>query len=240
MTVILPKEHGVWAMLVVPFVLGAASQGLNWLQVPLLLGWLLLYLTSYPLMMICRNYRNAAKYRKWLIIYGLMAAAFLIVPITRYPALLWLGAALFIILLVNLYYARMNRERELLNNFTAVAGLSLGAVAGGYVGAGSWSNDLLWVWLFCVVFFMGSVFFVKSMIRERTNPHFRRLSWGYHGAVVFFTFIITGSWMLTLAYLPSLVRAIYCTGREMTPLQIGKLEIANSLFFVILAIGYFN
>lgn len=240
MNLVLPKEHGAWAMLIVPFAVGAAVYELNWLQFPLFLGWFFLYLSSYPLLMISRNQRNAVQYSKWLVIYGAIAVAFLIAPLIYYPGLLWLGAVLLPVLSVNVYFARTNGERNLFNDFTAIAGLSLGAVASGYVGSGSWHTQLILAWLYCVLFFMDSVFFVKTMIRERGNPCFHHLSWGYHAAVVMLVFFLSESWALTLAYLPSLVRSIGCTGSAMTPLQIGKLEIANSMFFMILLIKYFN
>jgi hypothetical protein len=33
---IVPKQHGAWAMLIVPFLLGAYAGGFTWLHVPLL------------------------------------------------------------------------------------------------------------------------------------------------------------------------------------------------------------
>ncbi|CCO08296.1 YwiC-like family protein [Desulforamulus hydrothermalis] len=238
MKIILPREHGAWAMLVVPFVLGIAGEGFRWLHIPLLLGWLMLYITSYPFLMIYRNGR-VQEYKKWLVLYGLIAAALLIFPIIRYPALLWLGCGLFVTLLVNLYYIRVQNERGMVNNFSAVAGMSLGGVASGYVGAGDWSFDLLLTWVICVVFFMGSVFFVKSMIRERKNIYFRALSWFYHGAVVLIIFACSGSLLLTAAFLPSLLRAIFAAGRTLSAWQIGILEMVNSMLFLILTIAYF-
>lgn len=240
MKILVPKEHGAWAMLLIPFAIGTAIQEQTWLQVPLFFGWFFLYLASNPLMMMARNPGHAAQYRKFVIIYGFVAAAFLILPITRYPALLWLGVVLLIILPINLYYARMNRERELFNDFTAVAGLCLGAVISGYAGAGGWSEDLFPAWLFCVLFFMGSVFFVKTMIRERGNRSFRKLSWGYHVAVIFLILFVTESWVLTVAYLPSLARAILYTPKVINPMKIGILETANSLLFFTLVILFFR
>ncbi|GAB6158837.1 YwiC-like family protein [Desulfotomaculum varum] len=219
--------------------LGIAGHGFQWLHIPLLMSWLMLYVASYPLMMIFRSYRHIQEYKKWLVLYGLIAVAFLIFPIIRYPALLWLGGGLFITLLVNFYYVRIRQERAMLNNFSAVAGMSLGGVASGYVGAGDWSFDLFLIWLICVAFFMGSVFFVKSMIRERGNLCFRALSWFYHGAVVLIVFVCSGSWLLTAAFLASLIRAIFTGGRTLSAWQIGILELVNSMLFLILAAVYF-
>ncbi|EZP78790.1 hypothetical protein H839_02941 [Parageobacillus genomosp. 1] len=44
---IVPKQHGAWAMLIVPFLLGAYAGGFTWLHVPLFVGWFFLYLATY-------------------------------------------------------------------------------------------------------------------------------------------------------------------------------------------------
>lgn len=238
MRLLLPKEHGAWAMLIVPFAVSAAVHERSWLHLPLFLGWFFLYLSSQPLLMIMRNNNNYAVCKKWLLIYGGFAIAFLIWPIFYYPNLLRLGAIIVPLLVVNIYFARKKRERDLLNDLSAIAQLSLGAVASGYVAGGVWTERSLLVWLFSVLFFMGSVFYVKTMIREKNNRVFQVISRVYHTALVGLVFIITGSWIPAFAYVPSMIRAFLLSGRAMTPLQIGKLEIANSLFFTILFIWY--
>jgi 4-amino-4-deoxy-L-arabinose transferase-like glycosyltransferase len=62
----IPKQHGTWAMLVIPFVLGAMAGGWSWVHIPLGLGWLFLYLASYPLLMISKKRnKNRRKPKNW-------------------------------------------------------------------------------------------------------------------------------------------------------------------------------
>lgn len=237
MTLVLPKEHGAWAMLIVPFLVSFVVHEQNGTQLLLFLGMFFLYLSLYPLFMMLRNAQNKITYGKWFVGYGALAGLFLSVPLLQHPGLLYLGSAVLPFLAVNVYFIRSRQERTLLNDFSAIAGMALGAVACGYLATGQWTVTSWWIWFFCVVFFMGSVFFVKSLLREKHNPRFSQLSWGYHGAVVIISLCL-GNWLLMLAYLPSLGRALFCSGRDLVPLQIGKLEIVNSLWFIALLVLY--
>lgn len=237
MSIVLPKEHGAWAMLIVPFVIGVAAYGSNWLHIPLFLGWFFLYLSSYPLLMLFRNPNQNNKFVKWLAVYSSMGVAFLLIPLYFHRQLLALGLLMLPLLGANLYFAKVKREREFINNLSAIAALCLGSVASIYVAAGAWTEEAFWVWLYCVLFFGGSVFFVKTKIRERNNTGFLYYSWLYHSLLVLVP-ILLNEWLLSLAYWPSLVRSFVFTKKEMSPLQIGQAEILNSLFFTAVIINY--
>ncbi|RYD03030.1 hypothetical protein N752_21710 [Desulforamulus aquiferis] len=143
------------------------------------------------------------------------------------------------LLLVNIYFIQVKKERGMLSNFSTISILSLGVVASGYLSLGGFGNKLWLAWLFCVIFFMGSVFFVKTMLRERRNISYKYLSWSYHLMILIILSIISGSGLLLVAYLPSMVRAFICYGRSLTQLAIGKIEIINSTIFTICLIIYF-
>lgn len=232
----IPKEHGAWAMLMVPLMLGAVLNGITWLHLPLFIAVLFFYLSSFSLLMIVRNKTLSGFYQKWLLIYLLLALGMAAIPLYYYPQLVLLAVFLLPCLGLNLYFARIRRERSLMNDFIAIAGLSVGAVASGYLGYGSWTGELLLVWLLCVLFFMGSVFFVKSMLREKNNRGFRYLSWVYHLVVVTVVYLNLGI-LASSAFLPSLLRALTLVGRTLTPVQIGLVEIVNSLFFTIMVVA---
>ncbi|MEG6521844.1 YwiC-like family protein [Desulfotomaculum sp. 1211_IL3151] len=237
MSIVLPKEHGAWAMLIVPFVVGVVPYGPTWLHLPLFLGWFFLYLSSCPLRMLFRNPQQTNKPVKWLAIYSIIGTTFLMIPLYYHWQLLSLGLLMVPLLGANLYFARVKREREFVNNLSGIAALSLGSVASIYVAVGAWTEEAFWVWLFCVLFFGGSVFFVKTKIRERNNTVFLYYSWLYHGLLVLLP-IFLSEFLLALAYLPSFARSTALTKREMSPLQIGQVEILNSLFFTVAIINY--
>ncbi|RYD03029.1 hypothetical protein N752_21705 [Desulforamulus aquiferis] len=68
--IILPKEHGVWAMLAVPFIVGLGLSQQSWLHLPLFLGLLFLFLCAYCLLNIIGARNGVDDYKKWSIIYG--------------------------------------------------------------------------------------------------------------------------------------------------------------------------
>lgn len=49
MKVLIPKQHGAWAMLLIPICLGMVKGGPVLWHIPLFTGWLFLYLTVYPI-----------------------------------------------------------------------------------------------------------------------------------------------------------------------------------------------
>lgn len=232
MKLLLPREHGAWAMLLVPFLLGLALQP-TWMHLPLFLGWFLLYLFLTPLMMLIKKKGDSSYYTRWLLIYGIPATIFLLFVVIKYPALIWLGLGMIPFFLVNVYFARKNRERSFWNDVVAIFELAIGGVASAYVALGEWSMNQVYVWAVSVLFFLSSVFFVKTMIREKKNMKFRYLSWTYHILLVIGVWVVTGHVWLVLAYVPSMLRAIIVGGRNLTPLQVGLMEIGNTLWFTI-------
>lgn len=46
----IPNQHGAWAMLVLPFLLGVAASKGQFIHIPLFICWLLIYLFSFPLL----------------------------------------------------------------------------------------------------------------------------------------------------------------------------------------------
>ncbi|WP_367576424.1 YwiC-like family protein [Shouchella clausii] len=53
--VVIPREHGGWAMISVPYIIGMMAAQPVLLHLPLFLAWLLLYLASYPLLQALRR-----------------------------------------------------------------------------------------------------------------------------------------------------------------------------------------
>ncbi|WP_027414805.1 YwiC-like family protein [Aneurinibacillus terranovensis] len=229
---IIPKQHGAWAMLTVPFLVGMAAGGAKWIHIPLFLGCFFLYLASYPLLLAVKNRRRAAEYIKWIFIYGILGAAFLILPVYDSPNLMWFGIIVLPLFFVNFYYAKQKNERAFLNDFCAVAELSLGGPASYYAATGTIDKTAILVWILCVLFFTGSVFYVKTLLREKKNATFKWFSWGYHLGVPFIVGIL-GATIIAVAFIPSLIRAVICYGKPLTPKTVGIIEIANSIFFVI-------
>ncbi|MBB5325580.1 hypothetical protein HNQ34_002681 [Anoxybacillus tepidamans] len=226
---LIPKQHGAWAMLVIPFLLGAYAGGISLLHLPLFLGWLGLYLAAYPFLMAMKTKRKG-EYMRWFYCYFSVAVIMLAIPLFFQWKLVYFGLAMVPFFFVNLYYAKKKDERALLNDVAAIASFCIGGLASFYISRGTLTMQAWELYMFCFFFFIGSTFYVKTMIREKKNPMYKWVSWGYHLLLVV-GLIIAGYPLFALAYVPSVVRALYLYGKSISTMKVGVLEIANAVYF---------
>ncbi|WP_264803883.1 YwiC-like family protein [Cytobacillus sp. NCCP-133] len=239
MKLFLPKQHGAWAMLLLPFWLGAAASEVVWSHIPFFLGWTLLYLATYPCLLLFKR-KKVAFYAKWTAIYMIPAIMLLLFPLLARPSIIQFGLLMVPFFIINAYYSSKNQDRALGNDFSAIFAFSLAGLASSYLPSGE-ITLLSWiVFAGSILFFSGSTFYVKSMIREKKNLSFRWVSWIYH-AVVPVIWILLGQWVVAAAFLPSLYRAIAFYGKPLSPKKIGIFEIANAaIFFFIIITAFHN
>ncbi|WP_286231244.1 YwiC-like family protein [Neobacillus mesonae] len=235
MKLFLPKQHGAWAMLIIPFWLGVFNGGFLWQHIPFFLGWLLLYLATYPMLLIFKK-KKVPYYIKWTFIYMLPALLLLIIPLMERPSIYFFGLLMIPFFIINAYYTSINRDRAFMNDISAICAFSIAGLASSYFGAGGIIETLIFSFLSSILFFIGCTFYVKTMIREKKNSQFKWVSWVYHSLLVL-SWLVFGLWIVVLAYIPSLVRAIIFYGKKLSPKEIGIYEIVNSaIFFILMAI----
>lgn len=236
MKLFLPKQHGAWAMLIIPFWLGVINGGFIWQHIPFFLGWLLLYLATYPMLLLFKK-KKVPFYTKWTLIYLIPALLLLLIPLVERPTIVYFGLLMLPFFVINAYYTSINRDRAFMNDISAICAFSIAGLASSYFGNGSITVEtLLYTFIGSMLFFGGCTFYVKTMIREKKNLQFKWVSWIYH-IVLVIAWLVFGFWVVALAYIPSLVRAIIFYGKKLTPKQIGIYEIVNSaIFFIIMAI----
>ncbi|WP_394136728.1 YwiC-like family protein [Cytobacillus oceanisediminis] len=236
MKLFLPKQHGAWAMLILPFWLGAASSEIIWPHIPFFLGWTLLYLATYPSLLLFKR-KRITYYAKWTAIYMVPAILLLLVPLLTRPSIIIFGLLMVPFFIINAYFSSKNQDRALGNDFSAIFSFSIAGLASSYLPGGE-VTALSWtVFAASVLFFSGSTFYVKSMIREKKNLSFRWISWIYHAAVPLVC-LLMGEWVVAAAFLPSLYRSIAFYGKPFSPKKIGIYEIANAaIFFIMILIA---
>ncbi|MBU8877443.1 YwiC-like family protein [Bacillus sp. FJAT-29790] len=232
MKLCLPKQHGAWAMLLIPFWLGAVASELTWFHIPFFIGWLFLYLATYPMLLLFKK-KKIQYYAKWTTIYLVPAIVLLLFPLWERPSIVIFGLIMLPFFIINVYYSSKNRERALGNDISAIMAFSIAGLASSYLANGEVNSSAVIVFITTVLFFTGSTFYVKTMIREKRNQVFKLFSWIYHIAVVILWGMF-GQWFIAVAFLPSLLRAFAFNGRALTPKQIGIIEIINAVFFFII------
>src|SRR5690606_35195697 len=183
-TIVIPHEHGGWAMVIVPYLAGLSAGTPNVIHIPLFLGWLLFYMAAYPLLQCFKRNADRARLIRWSAGYAAAALVCMIVPLSAFPELLLFGLPLAVLLPVNIWYASRKAERALVNDLCALLIFSIGGAAAYLTGGGGWDRTMAVVVLISCLFFIGSVFFVKSVFRERTNADWLRASYVYHGLLL--------------------------------------------------------
>ncbi|MFY9610701.1 MAG: YwiC-like family protein [Blastocatellia bacterium] len=252
----LPREHGAWAMLYVPFMIGAlAGSGSSVTMVPLLL--LLLSVTfifvARESMLEWWRARGRGKPSRpasiRLLIYlgfgGLFGAPLLVI----YNRL-WLAPLAVLIGLLfafNTWKAVRGEDRTVIGETVAILGLTLAAPAAYYVTGGTWDMRAWLLWMLCSFYFASSVFYVKLRVHSlnRRREELRRQSWRrcatYHLFLTAALLLLAATGSLDLfvlvAFTPVLARTFWQLARpsgQVSLKRVGLLEVVYSVIFLVL------
>jgi hypothetical protein len=230
----LPKQHGAWAMLIIPFWLGVVASEFMWSHIAFFIGWLFLYLSTYPMLSLFKK-KKMQYYTKWTIIYFVPAILFLLVPLFVRPSIIIFGLIMIPFFIINAYFSSIKRERALLNDLSAICVFGIAGLASSYLANGE-INSFAWIiFITSILFFIGCTFFVKTMIREKKNQTYKWVSWIFHIAIPVIS-VVLGEWLIAIAFIPSLIRAFVFYGKGMTMKNLGILEIVNAAFFFVVMV----
>lgn len=216
----MPREHGAWGILLIPFTTAVGVAGVWNLPVTLLLAGILCFYvarTSY----LKQNYRWTA-----ILLAGSAACT---LPLLLIWKLWWLAA----FGLVAAPLAFRKTERSVAMQLLAVIGLTLTAPAAWYVATGKLDYRL---WLLNALYFAGGVFYVKMHIAAAIQRRSSKLRLGtatlaYYGAL---TVVSVMWWPVGLAFVPATLRAVAGVARLSPVLRIKRLgwtEVVYSLIF---------
>jgi len=228
---LLPKEHGAWGMLYVPFVVAVGAAGRFPGQMFLLLlaisGF---YLARHAAVVVAksiwagRNDRQKAEGLRWLAVYtaiGLICGLPLLWPL-GYWKLAYLAVIGGILFASSIGLVRSHRDRSEVGELLAVGGLSLSAPSAFYVATGRMDEQAWILWLLNVLYFGGTILYVKMWItaasrKKKPRNWMERISLGRHCIlyhVLLIAFLVTGAvgghWpiLTVLAFMPVLLRTV--------------------------------
>lgn len=171
---ILPREHGTWAMLLVPWVVGCGVARVFGLREVVLLvatlafflaetqarAWLKLRVSARPDPAAIARVRGRA-----LAFAAVGAAAGLaLLAVWRRDALLLFGLAGVLLAAASVALVRRRRDRGLGGQVLAAAGFSLTAPLAWYVARGTLEAVALELWLVNALFFLAAVSYVQLKI----------------------------------------------------------------------------
>ncbi|GAA0349332.1 YwiC-like family protein [Bacillus horti] len=236
---VIPHEHGGWAMVSVPFLLGMFVINPWWVHIPLFLAWFFLYLATYPLLQAVKRKSSRKSLIKWAMAYGSVAALCIIVPLVQFPELFYFAPVFIFLFSINIAYVIRRKERSLINDCSAILIFSLGAAAAYLVGGGGWDKTMVVLVLFSFMHFMGSAFFVKTLFRERENKRWHIYSKIYHIGILLVPILI-GFLGMVVPYIFSTIKAFVYGGKPMKPSRAGIIEIIGVVQFLILSLLFLN
>src|SRR5215210_7572876 len=248
----LPKEHGAWAMLYVPLVVGllvAAAFPLR--AIALIFSTTFLFIARESLLVWWRARARKQRQdgaRRLMVIYMAVASLFA-APLVFINQLFWLvpvGALSLALLAINARQAVRREDRRVTGEMLAIAGLTMTAPMAYYVARGRWDEIAVWLWALCALYFMSSVFYVKLRVYSTSarKQEARRQTWwrcAFYHSFLFAALLmlaLTGKLNLfaLLAFAPVLARSFWqlvlpATGINLR--RIGVLEIIYSMIFLI-------
>jgi hypothetical protein len=228
-----PNQHGAWGMLASPFLVGVVVASPRWVHLPLLLLWFLGYFAFFAAGLWLKSGRRS-RYLPPVRAYTIATVPLaLAVVLLRPDLVLW--APLFLPLLgPGLWLAARRRDRSLPSGLATILAACLMTMVAFDAGGGTdWSR----AWTATAVlatYFVGTLLYVKTMIRERGSRSYYRLSVGFHAVA---TVAMLGvSWWLAAVFAALTLRAALLPGRGLSPRQVGLGEIVANVAVVVLVL----
>lgn len=239
-----PHQHGAWAMLALPILVGVAASRFVPGQLLLAGAAVAAYLASATLQAWLRA-RRRPSYIPSIMVYG-AAAALLGIPLLVLEPRLMLTAVVVVPAgALTLTAARPGTPRDLMLSLAHIAEASVLVPAAMLVAGETRTWVLAAATAIATAEMAGSVLAVRSVIRERDNPGFAVRSVGYHVVIT-----LAAAATLPLAYaalgagltaravaLPLVRRRLAASGRGLRPLQIGLVETLASAALVAVALA---
>lgn len=258
----LPREHGAWAMFIVPLWVGISAAGVFNFEVALFaLTAFGFFLVRYPTMLALKN--RARDLRRdairWSVMYGALTGigAIALMAISQIALLIPLGALGALSLAIYLWHAARRVEMTLLGEWIGIAGLALGAPGAYLVATRALDTTAFAIYVLNVVYFGGTVFYIKFKVREqprvvppdatwRAHVFAGRVTLAYHALafalIIAFAVICWLPALVVIAFAPAVCKALGGVLTRQARLNIrrlGFIELGLSIAFsLIVFIAY--
>lgn len=230
----IPNQHGAWAMLISPFLVGVVASKPHWVHLPLALFWMLGYFAFFATSLWLKANRRP----RWfppVRAYTIAASGAGVGVLALDPTLIKWAPAFVVPLGVGLWAASQRRERDLLVGITTLVGAAAMTLMTYDIGHGSVTEQAWQLALIQLLYFGGTVFYVKSAIRERDNSNFLRISIAFHGVATVIAWVLS-PW-LGLVFTILLIRAAVLPPRHPSPRTLGLIEVAATVMVALVSIA---
>ncbi|WKD59961.1 YwiC-like family protein [Corynebacterium caspium] len=192
----IPNQHGAWAMLISPAVIGTviAVTGISQRQeffeylliITILLAWFSGYGAFFAFGLVAKA-RTAARKRDYLtpvLVYGGISLVTMLLSLFMKPNLAYWALVFGPLIGIAIYETIKGRSRSTLCGVSTTVASAVLIPVMAQVAMGARMVDIPWgiinAAIILALYFSGTIFYVKSMIRERNNLAFLKVSIGYH------------------------------------------------------------
>ncbi len=250
-----PKQHGAWAMFLIPALTAMVIlNNINLMSIAMLMGFVLIFLSYQPASDFLRRYKNKAVVNAsslwWVFLLGGSGVGIILclIQLTSQWELLLFGSILVIALNTHLWLTKNKEHMTVFGELFGVAGLTASApIMYTYLNG---NLDLLGLvlWGITFLYFGGSVFFVKHLLRNTTQ---RSTGFSYQtGLLAYCGFVVatvgilvffkTVSMWIVFAFIPYIIKVMVAVFAQkgkprLKPKQVGFRELAHSIYFFVVA-----
>jgi hypothetical protein len=260
MKLLIPKEHGSWAILLIPYFISVAiTGGFSSRTVLGLVGLLLLFFSRQPLLLLIRNRdrRNMSGRELWLsflipFITGLGVFCWLMLKYQLWQ--LWLIAGIGLaIFMIYIYLFLQRKERSILGELSGISLLTLSSSAAIAIAQGRLTSQALLLWLVNALYFSSSVFYIKMKIaaytQQRKNtidktalPMTRQCLAYLAILMIIIGILIFANWLpglILLAFIPMIIHTlwqIWISKADLKIMREGWIQVGLSIIFALLIV----
>ncbi len=175
----LPKEHGAWGMFITTFIIGALCAPEFNPAVLLFGGASLSYFMLRAPLLALKDARWQKSYKAdmrkaflWLVIYGIAMAVFgapLLFIYKKWLLLIFFALSLLMLFMHTIYTSE--NFRSIKNELLSFAVLCMTAPLAYYVATDELNARTLSLYLLCVLYYAGPVFYVKMNVEARMKKN---------------------------------------------------------------------
>ncbi len=263
--IILPKEHGSWAILLIPFIIGAKIGGEFEIKTLLfLISVLAIFLAYQPTTMVAKsklrisneNLKDAINSLLIFLPLAIVPSLVLLFYFKLYGLLVF-GAIGILAFLIQLYLSKLNLDKTPTGQLFSMSMLVMTAPSAYYVQTGKFDDIMLNLYLLNLIFFGSGIIYVRTRISALATKKDKftlneklfigKYNIAYHISILILltALFVRGSIgvLIFIGFLPVIIHSIMGTfmlEKKVKFKRLGWIETIYSILFAIMTIIEFR
>ncbi len=261
MRIIFPKEHGSWAILLIPFLIGAKIGGRFEIKTLIfLISVLALFLAYQSMVITAKSKLQISKER----LKDAITSLFIFLPVVAISSyallfyfklygLLTFGIVVIIAFLIQLYLSKLHLDKKIAGQLFSMAILVITAPSTYYVQTGKFDFITLKIYLLNLIFFGSGIIYVRMKISAiagkkdkftfREKIFIGKYNIAYHITILFLLIILfvknSINFLMFTGFLPIIIHSLMGTfllKKKVNFKKLGWTETIYSILFAVMVI----